>query len=224
MDSTYQIIHEDDSIIVINKPSGLLSIPDGYDPNLPCLKDKLASKYGCIWVVHRLDKLTSGIIIFTKTDQAHRHLNKQFANHSISKNYRAVSHGMPIWEEKIVDTPLKVNGDRRHRTVPDQVLGKAAYTRIRVLKKNQHYCYLDVFPTSGLTHQIRAHLSSIGHPVVGDRLYWRLGSLREKESYQYPFQYGFMLLHAYSISLYHPENGDKISFHCDPPDYFTLIS
>jgi RluA family pseudouridine synthase len=223
MDSTYQIIYEDDSIAVINKPSGLLSIPDGYNPALPCLMNELAHRYGRIWVVHRLDKLTSGIIIFAKSEQAHRNLNKQFSEHRITKNYRAIAHGSPIWQEKSIGIPLKVNGDRRHRTVPDSKGGKSARTMVNVIQKNQYSCYLDIFPASGLTHQIRAHLSCIGHPIVGDRLYWRLCSPDKRKIYQYPFKYDFMRLHAYSITFFHPEEGSEISFKCDPPAYFALI-
>ena len=89
------IIHEDKEIIVINKPEGLLTIPDGFQPNLPNLRDLLISKFGSIWVVHRLDKPTSGLLIFAKNCDSHKILNKQFQNREIKKSYLALVHGFP---------------------------------------------------------------------------------------------------------------------------------
>jgi len=100
------IIYEDKKIIVINKPEGLLSIPDGFQPNLPNLRDVLISKSGSIWVVHQPDKQTSGVLIFAKDKNAHKMLNIQFQNREIKKSYLALVHGLPLCNEKIIGHPI----------------------------------------------------------------------------------------------------------------------
>ena len=215
------ILFEDDSIIVLNKPAGWLSIPGGYASDAPCLKLVLAQEFGQIWAVHRLDKLTSGVILFAKNENAHRNLNSQFSNRIPAKNYRAISHGFPIWQEKIIRIPLRVNGDRHHRTIPDIPQGKPAETKVRVLEQNELFCKLDVFPKTGLTHQIRAHLAACGLPVAGDHLYWRAGRSFIKNSYEYPFKDENMCLHAFSITLQHPLTHQPVQFAAPEPDYFS---
>lgn len=101
------IIYEDKNILVVNKPSGLLTIKDGYDPFLPNLYDILIANYQKLWAVHRLDKETSGVLVFAKSADAHRFLNTQFDNRLISKSYNAIVHGVPEWEEKTIDSYLK---------------------------------------------------------------------------------------------------------------------
>lgn len=223
MDYKNFVIFEDNEIILVNKPSGLLSIPDGYNPTLPCLKNQLSSSYGRIWTVHRLDKLTSGIILFAKNKEAHRNLNIQFTEHKISKNYRALSHGFPIWKEIFLDCPLKINGDRHHRTIADLKFGKKAATKLIVLKKCDQFCYLDIFPTTGLTHQIRSHSALLGLPIIGDRLYWQQCSLNNKNMRQYPYKYDNMMLHSFSICFNHPKNNEKVTFCAPLPDYFNFF-
>ncbi len=136
------VLFEDGNIIVLNKPAGWLSIPGGYATAEPCLKQVLAEEYGQIWTVHRLDKLTSGVILFAKDENAHRILNEQFSQRLTAKNYRGISHGFPVWIEKTIQIPLRVNGDRHHRTVPDTLGGKPAQTRVILRQHNEHFCRL----------------------------------------------------------------------------------
>lgn len=215
------VVFEDDSIIVLNKPAGWLSIPGGYATDEPCLKQVLAREYGQIWTVHRLDKLTSGVILFAKNEIAHRILNEQFSQRLIDKNYRAISHGFPVWEEKTIHISLRVNGDRQHRTIPDTIGGKPAQTRVILRRHTEHFCRLEVFPKTGLTHQIRAHLAACGLPVVGDRLYWRAGRLNTKNRYEYPYAYENLYLHAYSLTIQHPLSDEPQRFIAPEPRYFT---
>lgn len=216
-------LFEDNDIIVLNKPIGLLSIPDGYAPLQECLKNDLALEYGRIWTVHRLDKLTSGVILFAKNEQAHRDLNNQFSQHTITKNYRAIAYGFPIWKQTTITIPLRVNGDRRHRTVADEIHGKPALTMVNALNINNRTCYLDVFPKTGLTHQIRAHLAMLGLPIVGDRLYWRAGLMGQKDASIDPDGAAYLCLHAFTLQIEHPGSHEKMTFSAPLPAHFNSI-
>lgn len=221
MDINSLILFEDNNLVIVNKPSGLLTIPDGYNANLPCVKLMLDDLYDRVWTVHRLDKNTSGILIFAKNQSAHRNLNIQFSNRQISKEYRSCMHGFPLWDQKTISIPLKINGDRRHRTIPDQLNGKNATTSFFVINKTASSCMMKVFPKTGLTHQIRAHASCLGFPIIGDSLYWRLGSIKSQNSYLYPFSQARLFLHAFSITFKHPTSGKSMTFTASLPKYFN---
>jgi RluA family pseudouridine synthase len=215
------VLFEYDSLIVLNKPAGWLSIPGGYATDEPCLKQILAEEFGRIWAIHRLDKLTSGVILYAKNEDAHRILNEQFSRHLTSKNYRAIAHGFPVWERKTIQIPLRVDGDRHHRTLADTMGGKPAQTRVVLIEHDNQFCRLDIFPKTGLTHQIRAHLSACGLPIVGDRLYWRAGQFNRKNSYEYPYPLEKMYLHAYALTINHPLSNETLEFTAPEPLYFT---
>ncbi len=165
------ILWIDDALIVVNKPSGLLTIRDGYDPQLPYLSALLSQQIGRCWVVHRLDKETSGVIVLARTPEAHRQLNGQFEQRQVTKTYHALIGGQPDWDRQTIDLTLRVNGDRRHRTVVDPQKGKPAATQVEVLERFQRHALVAAMPHTGYTHQIRAHLNAIGFPILGDSLY-----------------------------------------------------
>jgi RluA family pseudouridine synthase len=167
------LLHVDDHLIVINKPAGLRVIPDGYDLTIPNLRDILNAIYPKIWVVHRLDKDTSGVLLFARDVAMHKALNQQFENRTIQKEYHFISHGTPDWQTNTVKLPLRTNGDRKHRTVVDFSKGKPAETEFNVIKRFPQHSFLAAFPHSGYTHQIRAHICATGFPILGDTLYWR---------------------------------------------------
>ena len=208
------IIYEDKNILVVNKPSGLLTIKDGYDPFLPNLYDILIANYQKLWAVHRLDKETSGVLVFAKSADAHRFLNTQFDNRLISKSYNAIVHGVPEWEEKTIDSYLKVNGDRKHRTVVHPE-GKKAVTNARIESTFSGLSYLAVKPQTGYTHQIRAHLASVGYPILGDALYTpiaeRIHPINIANKTQ-DVDSARLYLHARSITFIHPSNRDTMTF------------
>lgn len=215
------VLYEDNDLIIVNKPGGLLSIQDGYNATLPYLKKLLDDHYGRVWTVHRLDKKTSGVMVFARNPSVHRDLNIQFSTRKISKEYIALVHGYPYWDQKEICVPLKPNGDRHHRTVPDRKHGKKAHTTFSILERYELSCRMLVTPKTGLTHQIRAHAAYLGFPVIGDPLYWRLGSINPANTYKYPFPFANLYLHAQSISFKHPVNNTALTFEAPLPEHFN---
>ncbi len=206
-----QIIHEDDQILIINKPAGLPVLPDGWDHAAPYLVKMLEEKYGRIWTVHRIDKITSGIIIFALTAEAHRSLNIQFEKHQVEKKYHAITVGSPGWTDKITKFPLRVNVGHKHRTMVDNKHGVRSETHLKVLKRNQAAALIEAMPMTGRTHQIRVHLYALGFPLLGDNLY----SAPETDVIARP------ALHAYSLSFTHPSSNENIKFQAEYPNDFA---
>ena len=161
----------DDNLIVINKPSGLLSIQDGYNDDLPNLFELLKKFYGSVLIVHRLDKDTSGVIVFARNAKTHKQLNVQFTEREVYKEYHALIKYPPYWSKAIIRYPLRINADRKHRTRVDTNHGKPAQTTCQVVERYSTSALIQATPSTGYTHQIRAHLSAINHPIVGDRIY-----------------------------------------------------
>lgn len=195
-----------------------LPIPDGYHRELPNLKDLLNQDFKRVWTVHRLDKGTSGLVIFALTPLAHQNLSIQFEKRKIQKTYLALIQGVLPKDTLIIDTPLVINGDRRHRTVPNLLCGKPALTEIIKKKTSPYFTLVTAEPKTGYLHQIRAHLSFIGHPIVNDFLYG-FKSLTN----QYEFKVSRLMLHALSISLKHPFSEAEIVFESPIPEEFSFL-
>lgn len=210
------ILYEDDDLIAVNKPAGLLCIEDGYQPDLPNLKSILLATHGSIWSVHRLDKCTSGAVLFAKTAETHRALNKAFENREVNKQYAAIVHGFPCWQTLELSIPLLKNRDREHRTVYQAQKGKMSHSVIVVKRRTVTFSLMEISPKTGFTHQIRAQLSTIGFPILDDDLYFYAADIHTKKPYHRdnPHQ---IYLHARRISLMHPGTGASLELNASPP-------
>ena len=201
------LIYLDDEIILVNKPADLAVLPDGWEPDAPYLLKILEEQYEKVWVVHRLDKITSGVMIFARTADAHRALNRQFERHEVEKVYHAIVEGNPPWDEKICKMPLRVNVGHKHRTAIDHKRGKPAETHFKVLIRGQARALLEARPLTGRTHQIRAHLSALGYPLLGDVLY----GASHTDLIARP------ALHALSLTFTHPKSGERVIYSAPYP-------
>lgn len=214
------ILYQDDSLIVINKPSGLITIPDGYDPTKENLSSMLKEDFPEIMTVHRLDKETSGVIVFARSKEVHRNLNLQFENRKVKKKYAAITHNIPDWSDFTCKLFLKVDGDRYHRTIVKES-GKPSETYFVKSSENRsmNISLIDVFPHTGYTHQIRSHLYYLGFPILGDQLYSKNLNEGQKKLNK---NISRMMLHAESIELIHPVSGSPLFVVSEIP--FSLSS
>ena len=209
-----QYIYKDDHILVINKHAGIPVLPDGWDKESPYLVKMLEEEHGKLWIVHRLDKVTSGVIVFARDKETHRALNIQFENREVEKLYHAIMEGEPNWNEKITRFPLRANVGKKHRTAVDDKNGKPSETRFRILKRYQSGALVEAQPMTGRTHQIRVHAYALGHPLLGDILY----DGDETMLISRP------ALHAYSLTMTHPVTNELLTFKAErPQDFETAL-
>jgi len=166
-----EILHADNSILVINKPAGIPVLPDGWDKDAPYLVKQLEEQFGKVWIVHRLDKITSGVMIFARTSEVHRTLNMKFERHEIQKVYHTIVAGAPAWDEHTARHPLRIDVGHSHRTVVDHGKGKPSETHFHILERYTSHSLLEAIPGTGRTHQIRVHAYALGYPLLGDTLY-----------------------------------------------------
>jgi RluA family pseudouridine synthase len=163
------VLFENDDIIAVDKPENLASIPERNREKISLLKVLTETLHRKLYVVHRLDKQVSGVIVFAKNPQAHRHLNTLFEHRRVSKTYIALAHGVIEDASGVIDKPLRLFGSGRMGE--DAEKGKACRTEFTVEERLPGYTLVWVNPLTGRKHQIRAHFFSIGHPIVGDTLY-----------------------------------------------------
>ncbi len=209
-----EILYTDDHLIILNKPAGLPVLPDGWDKDAPYLVKMLEAEYGRIWIVHRLDKVTSGVMVFARDAETHRALNMQFERHEAHKVYHAIMEGAPKWTEKVTRFPLRVNVGHKHRTVVDDRHGKPSETRFRLLEQYQAAAWVEASPLTGRTHQIRVHAQALGHPLVGDVLYGASAT----DVIARP------ALHAHALTFTHPATHERLTFTAaHPQDFATAL-
>ena len=210
MKNKLQIIEENSRWIVANKPAGLLSIPDRYDEDLPSVYSILKEKYGEIFTVHRLDKETSGVILFARDAETHKSLNKLFARRQMQKKYRAIVQGVPFDSEWSIKASISKHRDSKGKYYVKPG-AKVAETKVLLVEAFSEMSLLELQPISGRTHQIRVHLQFAGFPLVTDSLYSLRTALklseikgkkynRKKDVEERPLLQR-SALHAYSLSF-----------------------
>jgi RluA family pseudouridine synthase len=205
-----KILYEDQYLIIVDKPAGLSVLPDGWQKDSEYLVKMLEEKFGKVFIVHRLDKITSGVMVFARDAETHRALNIQFENHEAQKTYHAILEGNPKWEEKTAKHPLRANVGHKHRTMVDDKNGKPSETRFRVIKRYPESALVEAKPMTGRTHQIRVHAYALGHPLVEDVLY----GARDLYGLPHP------MLHAQSLSFIHPATNERVKFSTPHPADF----
>ena len=168
--SQLEIIFENEHIIAINKPAGLLTIPDRYNHLLPSVYELLKEKEQNIFTVHRLDVGTSGILLFAKTAEAHRNLNEQFSNHTVKKIYTAVLEGVLHQDKQEIDIPLLQNPNKKGGVIPS-ARGKESLTILNVVERFRNATLVKAELKTGRLHQLRAHTAAIGYPLLVDEFY-----------------------------------------------------
>jgi RluA family pseudouridine synthase len=206
-----KLIYADTYLLVLDKPAGLPVLPDGWEKNAPYLVKTLEEEYGKIWIVHRLDKITSGVMVFARDAETHRTLNIQFEARQAEKVYHAIVEGIPQWNEKIAKHPLRINVGHKHRTGVSDKYGKPSETRFKVIKRYQEAALIEARPVTGRTHQIRVHAYALGHPLLGDTLY----GASETHLIARP------ALHAHSLTFTHPQSGERQTFLAERPQDFV---
>jgi tRNA pseudouridine32 synthase / 23S rRNA pseudouridine746 synthase len=205
-----QMLLLDDTLLALNKPAGLPVQPDGWDPAAPYLLQEAQAEYGRLWIVHRLDKSTTGVILLARTAEAHRSLSMEFERHQARKIYHAIVNGLPAWQDKSARQSLWPNVGHRHRTIVDRRRGKASVTEFSVHERFQAHALLEAQPLTGRTHQVRAHAAAVGHPILGDALYGAPPTHLISR----------VALHALKLEFHHPTTGRLATLEAPYPDDF----
>ena len=220
-DIPLDVVYEDNHVIVVNKPVGMVVHPAAGHPDgtlvnalLYHCKDSLSGINGALrpGIVHRIDRDTSGLIIAAKNDAAHLSLAAQLQDHTLCREYRAVAVGQFREEAGTVDAPNGRHRTDRKKMAIDRLNGREAVTHWQVLEPLRGATYLQCRLETGRTHQIRVHLASIGHSVLGDPVYGK----------PYPGLAG-QCLHARALTFVHPATGETMTVECPLPDYFNAV-
>lgn len=202
------IIHEDEDILIVDKPSGLLTVPGKQPGADDCLQSRAVAHHAGAEITHRLDWDTSGIIVLALNKQARRHLGIQFEKRRIEKHYIARVWGKPEIESGRIELPLRCDWPNRPRQIIDHDQGREAVTDWSIVSSDTMSTYLLMKPKTGRSHQLRVHCQSMGHPILGDRLY------AHQDAY---IAHDRMCLHASFIAFEHPGSGKTLEFQSPCP-------
>ena len=217
------ILYEDADVVVINKPKGMVVHPaSGHysgtlvNALLYHCHDSLSGINGCLrpGIVHRIDKDTTGSLLVCKTDAAHKVIARQLKKHSVTRCYRAICHGVLAKDKGTIDRPIGRSGKDRKKMAVVEEGGKRAVTHYKVLQRFEKYTYIECTLETGRTHQIRVHMASIGHPILGDPLYSQMNS---------PFKLEGQTLHAKTLGFIQPRTKEYIEVDAPLPQYFQHL-
>lgn len=222
-DIPLDIIYEDKDVLIINKPKNMVvhPAPGHYEGTLVnaimyhCHND-LSGINGVLrpGIVHRIDKDTTGSLIICKNDEAHRKIAEQLKEHSITRKYRAIVYGRISNDEGVVDAPIGRHPTDRKKMAINERNGKPAITHYKVLERFEKYTYIECQLETGRTHQIRVHMTSIGHPLLGDEVYGNA---------KCPFKLEGQTLHAMTIGFIHPSTNQYVEYEAPLPEYFERL-
>lgn len=202
-----KIVFEDDLIIVVDKQAGLLSVPGKLEGRSDCLITRLAAIRAYVFLVHRLDCDTSGLIIFAKTKAAQGFLGQEFEQRRAKKTYIARVAGEMAADQGHVDLPLSADWPNRPRQMVNHEAGRPAQTDWQVIARSPGETRLALSPLTGRSHQLRVHMLALGHPILGDPIY-ATGAARAHPR---------LMLHAQTLGLHHPGRGEWVEFTAAPP-------
>ena len=197
------ILYIDEDVLVVNKPSGLLTVPGKELKHHDSLELRVKIEYPNSFLVHRLDMDTSGVIIFALSKSTQRSLNLQFEKRIVKKLYEARVFGNITEDNGFIDLPLIVDWPNRPLQKIDAKEGKSALTHWQVLDREGDVTRVALMPETGRTHQLRVHMMSLGHTILGDRFYGNVAEINLANELQ---------LHAKDLMIIHPKNGKKITF------------
>ena len=202
------ILHADHEILIVNKPAGLLSVP-GKGPELAdCLIARIQDVFPQALLIHRLDRDTSGVMVFALTPHAQRHIGLQFEKRQTKKTYVARVAGRLEPKTGTVDLPLIVDWPNRPKQMVCHETGKSAHTDWRVLRASDEESRVRMFPKTGRSHQLRVHMLALGHPILGDPFYAE-GAARD--------DHARLMLHSEELRLRHPDGGEGVRFRAKAP-------
>lgn len=220
------ILHQDEHLLVVNKPADLLSVPDRYNPDIPSVIRRLGDRFGEVRTVHRLDKPTSGVMVVARTAAAHRELNRQFEQRETDKIYYAIVDGQPPEGEVEIDEPIATNPGKMGQMMVSN-RGKYALTIFKPLENlGKNYALVGVQIFTGRTHQIRVHLQYAGYPLLVDPYYGRRSEFKLSEiKRRYNTGRGKeerpllsrVPLHAGRLAFTHPDSGERLTFEAEMP-------
>ena len=199
------IIHHDSNIVVINKPSGLLSVPGRGADKYECLEYHLKNEFGELFIVHRLDMDTSGLMVIARDKETHRQLSRQFQERLTQKTYHAICTGKPTQNSGAIHLPMRCDWEKRPLQIIDFKQGKSASTAWQVMAQYSNSFLVELTPVTGRSHQLRLHMKSLGHPILGDNLYADTMSLAMSPR---------LMLHASALSFTHPKSQETLFFEC----------
>ena len=199
-----EILHDDHEVVIVNKPSGLLSVPGKGEHLSDCLLTRVQAVFPTALLVHRLDRDTSGVMVFALTPHAQRHLGLQFEKRQVKKTYIARVWGEVAENEGTVNLPLIVDWPNRPKQMVDHDNGREAITDWKVLKRGAGETRVRLNPRTGRSHQLRVHMAEIGHPILGDPFYATGAAL----------DFPRLMLHAQELRFRHPDGGKGMAFRC----------
>ena len=202
------ILYIDEDVLVVNKPSGLLTVPGKELKHHDSLELRVKIEYPNSFLIHRLDMDTSGVIIFALSKSTQRSLNLQFEKRIVKKLYEARVFGNITEDNGFIDLPLIVDWPNRPLQKIDAKEGKSALTNWQVLDREGDVTRVALMPETGRTHQLRVHMMSLGHTILGDRFYGNVAEINLANELQ---------LHAKDLMIFHPKNGKKITFKAPLP-------